>query len=194
MKELPVKKYPNLGCCGHDCGLCPLYSTDGKSKCPGCCGPGFSKKHPPCEFVTCCVKGKGLEVCAQCTEFPCARVKDSENILDSFASHTKTYSNLKLIKENGLEPFLEQQKKRIELLRKMTRDFDDGRSEAFFYVSANLLPLSGLESAVMNAEKQLKVDNIAAGDIESKALILKKFLNDVAEKEGIELQLGSKKA
>jgi len=157
-------------------------------------GPGFFEKHPSCGFITCCVKKKGLEVCAQCDEFPCNRTEDSENVLDSFVSHRKTFPNLNWIKEHGIEAFLEQQKKRIALLQKMMQGFNDGRSKGFFHLSATLLPLTDLETALRNAEKQLEMDDIATDDMKSKALILKGFLNAIAERENIELQLRKKKA
>ena len=194
MKDQPIKNYPTLGCCGLDCGLCPRYHTEGDSRCPGCCGAGFFEKHPSCGFITCCAKQRGLEVCAQCNDFPCVRTEDSENVLDSFVTHRKTYPNLNLIKEHGIEPFLEQQKKRIELLHKMIQGFNDGRSKGFFYNSATLLPLADLETSLLNAEKQLEIEDIAADDMKSRALLLRRFLNGFAERDNIELKLRKKKA
>ena len=53
------KKYPTIGCCGIDCGLCPRYYTEGKSRCPGCFGPQFMDiMGQSCSFITCCVKNK----------------------------------------------------------------------------------------------------------------------------------------
>jgi len=156
MKDQPIKTSPTLGCCGLDCGLCPRYHTEGDSRCPGCCGPKFFDKHPSCGFITCCVKKKGLEVCAQCDEFPCTRTEDSENVLDSFVTHRKTLPNLYLIKAHGLAAFMEQQKKRIELLETMITDFNDGKSKSFYCIAATLLPVADLETAVMNSENRIK--------------------------------------
>jgi hypothetical protein len=39
LKEYHIKKYPTIGVCGLDCGLCPRYYTIGPSRCPGCAGP-----------------------------------------------------------------------------------------------------------------------------------------------------------
>ncbi|TET26129.1 MAG: DUF3795 domain-containing protein, partial [Dehalococcoidia bacterium] len=55
MDKYPLKKYPIVGACGLNCGLCPRYYTQGTSRCPGCCGPDFWQKHPGCAFITCCV-------------------------------------------------------------------------------------------------------------------------------------------
>ena len=37
----PLKKYPIIGACGLDCGLCPSFHSGGDKPCPGCCGEGF---------------------------------------------------------------------------------------------------------------------------------------------------------
>lgn len=73
-----MKKYPAIGVCGLDCGLCPRHYTDGPSRCPGCGGIDFHLKRPSCSFITCCVKKKGLEVCRECEDFPCPKNKSAE--------------------------------------------------------------------------------------------------------------------
>ena len=100
-----VKTYPTIACCGIDCGLCPIHYTKGPSRCPGCCGPNFFHTHPSCSFITCCVKEKNLEVCAQCEEYPCPKF-DSEGKFDSFVTHRKVFTNQKNIKEHSLEKFI----------------------------------------------------------------------------------------
>ena len=114
-KEYPLKKYPTVACCGLDCGLCPMYYTKGPSKCPGCCGPDFINKHPSCSIITCCVKKSKFETCAECSEFPCSKINKWDKY-DSFISHKVSLSNLEIIKDKGIEQFLTQQKRRIELL------------------------------------------------------------------------------
>jgi hypothetical protein len=195
MKEQPVKTYPTLGCCGLDCGLCPRYHTVGASRCPGCCGPDFFNKHPSCSYITCCVKKKGLEVCAQCDEFPCSKFAswlDKTMIEDSFLTHQKIKPNLYFIREQGLEKFLKQQKKRIALLERMLKDFDDGRSKSFYCIAATLLPVVELEALLGEAGRKLKVRKVEAGDTKTKAEILRELLNDFAAKGGVELRLRKK--
>lgn len=195
MVESPVKKYPTLGCCGLDCGLCPRYYTVGSSRCPGCAGPDFFNKHPSCGYITCCVKKKGLEVCAQCDEFSCSKFAawlDKLTLEDSFLTHQKTKSNLYFIKKQGLERFLEQQGKRIKLLERMLRDFDDGRSRSFFCIATTLLPVTELESLIGEAERKIKTDKVKVDDIKTKAKILKELLNGFAAKGGLELKLRKK--
>jgi len=103
-----TKIYPTIGVCGLDCGLCPRYYTLGQSRCPGCGGPDFFNKHPSCSFITCCVKKKNLEVCAECSEFPCPKFKSNEEYQrlkepSSYPSSKKVMPNLNFTKEYGIE-------------------------------------------------------------------------------------------
>jgi hypothetical protein len=187
-----VKIYPTIAVCGLDCGLCPRYYTVGTSRCPGCCGPEFFSKHPTCSFITCCVKKKNLEVCAECSDFPCSKFKNEKEYQQlkessSYPSYKKVIPNLNFIKEHGIEKFIEQQKKRIKLFETMIANFDDGRSRSFFCKSAALLDLKTLENSLDRAIQKIKTDNIKPNDTKTKARILKGILSGNALKEGVEL-------
>jgi hypothetical protein len=180
-KDRPTRKYPTIGVCGLDCGLCPRYYTQGKSRCPGCGGPDFFTKHPSCGFITCCVKKKGLEVCAECSEFPCARFKTEAEYQQvkessSYPSYKVVMRNLDAIKKNGLTRFMDQQKKRIRLLERMIADFDDGRSRSFFCKAACLHDLASLEGARNEAFRRVEAENIKPDDAKAKAEILRETL------------------
>ena len=195
MKTHPVKAHPTLGCCGLDCGLCPRYYTVGSSRCPGCAGPDFFNKHPSCSYITCCVKKKGFEVCAQCDEFPCSKFAswlDKWRQEDSFLTHRKIKPNLDFIREHGLEKFLEQQRKRMGLLEKMLESFDDGRSRSSYCIAATLLPVEAVETSLSEAERRIRADKVKADDGKARARILKGFLEDFAAEVGAELKLRKK--
>ncbi len=186
-----LKTQPTIGVCGLDCGLCPRYYTAGPSRCPGCGGPDFSDKHPSCSFITCCVKKKGLEVCGQCPEFPCSKFKSEEEyqqvaLSSSYPPAKKLLSNLRFIKEKGIEEFIRQQKKRIRLLETMIEGFNDGRSRSFFCRAAALLDPKALKSSLDEAEKAMKAGGGTVGTAET-AKDLRRFLDEAAISEGIEL-------
>ncbi|MFX0210056.1 MAG: DUF3795 domain-containing protein [Candidatus Hodarchaeota archaeon] len=188
----PTKTYPTIGVCGLDCGLCPRYYTVGPSRCPGCCGPDFFNKHPQCSFITCCVKKKKLEVCAECSEFPCLKFKSEEEyqqleLSSSYPPDKKVMSNLKFIKEHGIKKFTNQQERRIRLLEIMIENYNDGRSKSFFCKAAALLDLAGLENSLGDTTRKIEANNIESNNIKAKARILKSILNEVALKEGVEL-------
>ena len=178
-----TKIYPTIGACGLDCGLCPRYYTVGTSRCPGCAGPDFSNKHPSCSFITCCVKKKNFEVCAECPEFPCSKFKSEEEYQQlkqssSYPPYKKVMSNLNFIKEYGIKKFIEQQKKRIKLLETMIENFNDGRSRSCYCKAAALLDLTSLENSIDRATQKIKTDNIKPNDTKTKAkiFILRVFL------------------
>ncbi|MCK4395316.1 DUF3795 domain-containing protein [candidate division WOR-3 bacterium] len=187
----PIKIYPTIGCCGLDCGLCPRYYTKGSSRCPGCCGPDFWQKHPGCSIITCCVKKKKIEVCGVCSEFPCSKFKDTGKY-DSFLTYKKVMPNLSFIKEHSVEKFIEQQKQRMELLETMLKYFNDGRSKSFYCIAATLLSIKDMETALAKTRQKIKQDKIELDDIKTRSKILKGFLNEFANKQGIELKLRKK--
>lgn len=182
LKNYPARKYPTIGVCGLDCGLCPRYYTQGTSRCPGCGGPDFSTKRPSCSFITCCIKKKGHEVCAECSEFPCSKFKTDEEYQElkessSYPSSKVVMLNLDFIKAHGVKKFIEQQEKRIELLERMIDNFDDGRSRSFFCKAACLQDLTSLESALNKAVRRIKKDRIKRADTKIRARILRETLN-----------------
>jgi len=195
MKEQPVKLFPTIGCCGLDCGLCPRYYTVGPSRCPGCSGPNFFNKHPSCSYITCCVKKKNLEVCAQCEEFPCSKfesLRTNGEEYDSFATYRKVYPKMNFIKEYGLEKFIEKQRKRMKLLQSMLKSFNEGRSKSFYCLAAALLSIEALEKSLENSGRSIKENKIGSDDIKAKAQILRRFLEESAAVEGVELKLRKK--
>jgi hypothetical protein len=180
-----MKRYPTIGVCGLDCGLCPRYYTVGPSRCPGCAGPGFPDKHPSCSFITCCVKKRDLEACGECPDFPCPKFKSEEEYRQvkessSYPPYRKVLPNLHFIKEHGIETFVAQQRRRIQLLEKMIAEFDDGRSRSCYCRSAALLDPAGLESSLAVAVRRIKADHVQPDDVKAKARILRGILDEFA--------------
>lgn len=188
MKRISTKKYPSIGCCGIDCGLCPTHHSTAKSKCPGCDGLDFYQKHPSCSIITCCVKKKGFEVCSDCEEFPCLKIKDWDKV-DSFVSHKNSLLNLKFIQKNGIAKYFKQQHEKREILEQMLEEFNEGRSRSFFCLAVSLLPVIILEEALKRSTEIVKKEKIGSDDLKSKSKILKDILNDLAKKENISLKL-----
>jgi len=188
MEKKLTKKYPTIACCGLDCGLCPTYYTKGPSKCPGCCGSGFFNKHPSCSILNCCVKRNNFETCAECNDFPCSKILKWD-LGDSFISHRVSLSNLNVIKKNGLQKFIESQKKRITILEIMLEQYNEGRSKSFFCIATALLSIENLEYALKICREQNRKNNISLNDLKSRSKFLKDILNDLAFKGGIQLKL-----
>jgi len=184
------KRFPTIGVCGLDCGLCPRYYTEGTSRCPGCCGPDFSVKHPSCGFITCCVKKRKLEVCAECSDFPCSRFRESdESEYDSFLTYRKVKRNLNFIKEHGVEEFVARQRRRMELLTEMLGQFNEGRSKSLYCIAATLLSVESIEEAVETARREAVELGIEEGNVKGKAKVLKGIIRDAATEQGVDLKL-----
>ncbi|MFX0099889.1 MAG: DUF3795 domain-containing protein [Candidatus Hodarchaeota archaeon] len=195
MKKIPLRRHPVIGCCGLDCGLCPNYYTDGPSRCPGCCGPGFQEKHPSCGTITCCVQKHELDVCGFCETFPCSKfdpkIVDGGEY-DSFISYKNLYGNMLFIRENGMGKFVERQSTRIKFLEKALKEYNDGRSKRTYCLAAALLPVDDLKATLDEAEKELEENNLDLVDIKQKAKLFKKILNLHANQRGIVLKLRKK--
>ncbi|MFC1938806.1 DUF3795 domain-containing protein [Chloroflexota bacterium] len=189
MDKYPLRKYPLVGVCGLNCGLCPRYYTEGVSRCPGCCGADFWQKHPACGFITCCVKKKGLETCAECPDFDgcerLAKLLDSARQSDSFISYRPIEANLSSIREHGIEEFARLETEKQEFLRHLLANYDEGRSKSFYCTSCQLVPLDSLRQALKAAESDLT----RGADVKEKAKTLRALISRMADSLGIDLRL-----
>ena len=189
MDRYPLKKYPIVGACGLNCGLCPRYYTEGSSRCPGCCGPEFWQKMAACGLVTCCVKERNLETCAECGDWEeCERVAkllDSAKYKDSFLSYKPIAANFAFIQKYGIEEFVRLEMEKQEFLRHLIDNYNDGRSKSFYCTSCQLIPLDKLREALEDAE--VKVTQ--ATDIKEKAKLVREAISNMADSLQIELKL-----
>ena len=187
--KYPVKKYPIVGACGLDCGLCQRFHTEGTSRCPGCCGENFREKHPSCGFITCCVKEKNLETCAGCADWEgCGRLGrslDASERVDSFISYRPLAGNLESIRKNGIDAFARLELEKLEFLRYLIKNYDDGRSRGFFCLSCQLVPLDSLKEVLANEETSIT----GTADIKEKARTVRAAISGLADRLGISLKL-----
>lgn len=176
------RAYPEFALCGLNCGLCPRYHADGPSRCPGCGGPGFHLKHPSCAVVTCARNHGAVEFCYECAEFPCPRFS-GPNTRDSFITYRNVPADLVRAKRSGLKAYRKELDRKIEILRLLLKNADDGRHKGFYCLAVNLLGLPVLERMVKTIEAQMK----ARGPVDAKAAV--EILEAAAKKKGIELKL-----
>ena len=187
MDKYPLKKYPIVGACGLNCGLCPRFNMIGSSRCPGCCGPGFWQKHPACSFITCCVKERGLETCAQCPDWSgCGRVARNLNSeKDSFISYQPLPANFAFIREHGLEEFVRREEVKQKFLSYIIENYDDGRAKGFYCLSLQLLPLEKLREVVAMVEARMP----ETSGIKEKAKLMREAVTHLADSLQIDLRL-----
>ncbi len=155
---------------------------------------GLLQKASSSSYITCCVKKKHHEVCAQCDEFPCSKFEswlETGGEYDSFLTHKKAKPNLDFIRTHGLSQFMEEQRKRIGLLEIMLKFFDEGRSRSFCCIAMALLPIADIEASLQKSEQRLKAEAERGGldDRRLKSRILRESLNESAARRGIDLRL-----
>ncbi len=189
LNKYPLKKYPVVGACGLNCGLCPKYHTEGTSRCPGCCGPDFWQRHPGCGFITCCVKRRNLETCAQCVDWAgCERVAkllDSAKYQDSFLSYRLVAANFAFIQKSGIEEFVRREDEKRNFLRYLIDNYNEGRSKSFYCTSCQLIPLDRLKEALADAELKMREGT----GIKEKAKIIREAIGNLADTLQIDLRL-----
>jgi hypothetical protein len=146
-------RHVDTGVCGLSCKLCPRYHTDGSSRCGGCKSP--FRMGAGCPFVTCAVKKKSIELCADCAEGETcerwARHREGSKKVDSFVCYQKLQDNIRFIKQYGIGAFEEAQEKRCRMLKEMLAGFDDGRSKSFYCVAATVMEPEELKIAIASA-------------------------------------------
>lgn len=144
---------------------------------------------PGCGFITCCVKKKGLETCAQCVDFDgcerLAKLLSSARCQDSFISYLPIEANLSFIREHGIEEFARLEKEKQKFLRHLLSNYDEGRSKSFYCTSCQLVPLDMLRQALKDAEAELA----RGADVKEKTKTLKALISGMAEGLGIDLRL-----
>ena len=189
MNEPPLKQYPFIGVCGLDCGLCPRYHTEGSSRCPGCAGQNFGHKHPACGFITCCVKQKHLETCAECPDWTSckrvSRVMEGSKQGDSFISYRPLAANFTFIQKYSIEEFARLEMAKMELLSYLLEHFDEGRSKTFYCTGCQLLPLDSLKAALAEAEMTIN----ESADIKEKSQLVRAAISRLADALSVDLKL-----
>jgi len=94
----------------------------------------------------------------------------------------KILPNLKSVREKGIARFAAQQKRRMNFLKVMLEDFDDGRSKSFYCRAAALLDLKRLRGALHGAEEGVRKSRM---DSKDKARMLRELLVEGGKREGI---------
>jgi hypothetical protein len=76
--------------------------------CYGCKSQKVAKYCLTCPLKT-CAKNKSIEFCNECAQFPCQNLENFKNS-DNYPYHSEVYDYLNIIKNDGVESWLEQMK------------------------------------------------------------------------------------
>ena len=171
-----------LSLCGLNCGLCTMR-IDGY--CPGC---GGGEGNQSCAIARCSLSHPGVEYCSQCAEFPCVRYSENSEY-DIFITRKNQMADLQKVIEQGRESYDADQMRKIELLKYLLEQYNDGRRKTFFSTAVNLLPINDLEEVVKQLMSQ---PNRLELPLKERAVYAAGLLNERAKGYGVELKLRKK--
>ena len=144
---------------------------------------------PGCGFITCCVRKKGLETCAECGDWEgcekVAKLLDSAKYRDSFISYRPVAANFAFIQKYGIEEFTRLETEKQKFLRHLIDNYDEGRSKSFYCTSCQLIPLDKLKEVLADAETKITEDT----DIKEKAKLVRAAISNLADSLQIDLKL-----
>lgn len=180
MKDF-FREYPYFSLCGLNCGLCTMHIG---GYCPGC---GGGDGNQSCSIAR-CGKAHGVEFCGECGEYPCAKY-DGIDDYDSFVSTSNMRANLEKVKRIGRAAYKAELDEKMELLRVLLEQYNDGRHKSPFCTAVNLLELDSLREVLA----QLAAQTTAEQTPKEKAAFAAGLLQAKAELQGISLKLRKKK-
>lgn len=166
--------------CGLNCGLCPMH-LDGH--CPGC---GGGEGNQSCKIAKCSLQQEKIEYCSRCRDFPCKKYEGIDEF-DSFITHFNQMKDFEKMEKNGTEAYQAEQNEKIEILRFLLENYNDGRKKTFFCVAVNLLELSDLKAVLQQMESDKEVENL-----KEKASRAVNLFQAMAEQKKITLKLRRK--
>lgn len=168
--------------CGLNCGLCPMYSGN---YCPGC---GGGEGNQSCAIAKCSIEHNKIEYCSQCSCFPCEKYKDIDSY-DSFITHRNRMKDFERIKELGIDKYNAEQKEKIDILKFLLENYNDGRKKTFFCLSVNLLDLQDLKNIMNQIKDNEEINKLT---LKEKSNYITRLFRDVALKKNIKLKLYKK--
>jgi hypothetical protein len=170
-------RYQEVGVCGLSCRLCLHYHTQGESLCKGC--KSKMRMAVGCPFITCAVKRKGIEFCWECDDsVSCQRWaghREYGRERDTFVCYAALEENIGMIKRDRIDAFVDEQRMRESLLRKMLSEFNEGRSKTYYSIAVTMLSLCELRSAVQAAWKAT-----SGKSVREKSKVLHALLDGIA--------------
>ena len=176
------RKYTLFSLCGLNCGLCPMHLD---SYCPGC---GGGEGNQSCKLARCSLQHVGIEFCYLCDEYPCEKYEDAGKF-DSFITHRNQLKNLDKVKKIGIDAYYIELTEKIEILRYLLLNYNDGRRKSFFCLAVNLLELEDVKSVVKQIAAETKSDTQS---LKEKARIAVNLFQTMAVSRNIVLKLNKK--
>ena len=91
----------------------------------------------------------------------------------------------------GTERYHSELKEKMQILRYLLDNFNDGRRKSFFCMAVNLIEIEDLKSAVKEIEEEVSGKELT---VKEKAVISVEILKSAAARKNIYLSSGKKKS
>ncbi len=168
--------------CGLNCGLCTMKSDN---YCPGC---GGGAGNQGCPIARCSLQKGGIEYCYECGEYPCEKYKGIDKF-DSFVTHRHQFKDMVKFREIGKEAYHSELKEKIEILKYLLAEFNDGRHKSFFSIAVYLIDLQDIKNITEQIQVKTSSDNFT---LKEKASIAAELFRSFAEQRNLTLKLKKK--
>jgi len=155
--------------------------------CPGC---GGGDGNQPCAIARCSQQQGGIEYCYLCEEYPCEKY-DGIDEFDSFITHRNQLKDFEKVKKIGIDSYQCELAEKIEILRYLLANCNDGRRKSFFCIAVNLLELQDVKPLVEQIVSETESGNLT---IKEKAALAVNLFQAMAAKRKIVLKLNKKPA
>lgn len=168
--------------CGLNCGLCPMHLDN---YCPGCGGgPG----NQPCAIARCSRLHGGIEYCYMCDEYPCGKYEGAD-VYDSFITHRHQLKDNEKLKRIGTDAYKAELEEKVEILKHLLGNYNDGRRKSFFCIAVNLLELQDIKSVAEQITAETEASELT---LKEKAVLAANLFETMAQKRHIVLKLNKK--
>ncbi len=168
--------------CGLNCGLCLMHLDN---YCPGC---GGGEGNQSCTIARCSQKHDGIEYCFLCEEYPCEKY-DGIDLFDSFITHRNQLKDFEKVKKIGMDLYQSELEEKIEILKLLLENYNDGRRKSFFCLAVNLMELKDVKSVVEQIVTETEINDLT---IKEKATIAANLFSNLALKRNVVLKLNKK--
>lgn len=182
------RENPLFSLCGLNCGLCPMYHSDGSFVCPGCGGADFYPKHPTCAIVSCSLRHGNVEYCFQCSEFPCARYP-AKSDYDSFISYQNVHRDFEKFQRVGAAAYNAELAQKMDILKDLLQHYNAGRQKSLFCTAVNLLELEDIQQVMA----QIEHEAASEPDLKKRAATATRCFEQMGEARCLSLRLRKKK-
>lgn len=172
-----------LSLCGLNCGLCSMRLG---GYCPGC---GGGEENHSCKLARCSMEHGNVAYCGDCGSYPCEKYRHFDDF-DSFITHRRRSADMARLMEIGEAAYNKEQLEKVDILRFLLANFNDGRRKTLFCAAVNLLELPELRGIAGELAGDPMVEQMAPKE---KSLRAVRLLQQAAEQRGVELKLHKKK-